>query len=59
MKKIKEIEEDYDYLGNSASTSDCTGLQYKAPVDDFQKEAYEEVYHYLPPEVKVKENSKK
>lgn len=49
----KQENDDYDYLSNSATTMDCTGLQYKAPIDDFQNESYDEVYHYLPPKVKV------
>lgn len=50
---MKNFNEDYDYLGNSASASDCTGLKLKAPVDEAQDEAYEDVYHYLPPKIKV------
>lgn len=47
--------DDYDYLGNSASASDCTGLQHKAPVDEFEEEAYDEVYNYLPPKIQKKD----
>lgn len=54
---MKDFKDDYDYLGNSASTSDCTGLKYKAPIDSFQDEAYDDVYHYLPPTLKNKEDS--
>jgi len=55
---MKDNFDDYDYLGNSASASDCTGLQHKAPVDEFQKEAYEEVYEYLPPKIKINKKNK-
>lgn len=55
---MKDFNDDYDYLGNSASTSDCTGLKFKAPVDDFQDESYEDVYHYLPPQVKIAKEKK-
>lgn len=56
---MKDIDTDYDYLGNSASASDCTGLQHKAPVDEFQEESYDDVYHYLPPQVKIADETKK
>ena len=35
--------EDYDYLANSATGMDCTGLM----------QSYQEVYQYLPPNVRV------
>ena len=46
---MNNFKDDYDYLGNSASASDCTGLKYKAPIDSFEDEAYEDVYKFLPP----------
>lgn len=51
---MKNISDDYDYLGNSASASDCTGLQHRAPTNEYEKEAYDEVYHYLPPKINKK-----
>lgn len=54
---MKDFNDDYDYLGNSASASDCTGLKLKAPLDDYQNEAYEDVYKYLPPQVKIAEEN--
>ena len=40
-----------DYLVNSASTQDSTGLIPRGLQSDEEVEAYEEVYHYLPPKV--------
>lgn len=45
--------EDYDYLTNSATPTDCTGLIYPAPQSDSEVESYQEVYQFLPPNVKV------
>lgn len=39
----------YDYLTNAASCQDCTGLIPSAPASSSELEAYEELYHYLPP----------
>lgn len=41
---------DYDFLANSASTMDCTGLMYRVPEDDMERENYQDVYQYEPPE---------
>ncbi len=49
----KDIIDSYDYLGNAASTTDCTGLIPSAPASKAEKEAYEDVYMYTPPEVPV------
>ena len=43
-----------DYLVNSASTQDCTGLIPRGLQSDEEVEAYEEIYHYLPPKVEKK-----
>ena len=40
-----------DYLVNSASTQDCTGLIPRGLQSEEEVEAYEEVYHNLPPKV--------
>lgn len=51
---LKDItQEDYDYLANSATGMDCTGLQHRAPVNQNEMESYQEVYQYLPPNVKI------
>lgn len=52
----QEIMNSYDFLANSASTQDCTGLIPSAPVNEDELKSYETVYHYLPPQIK---NSKK
>ena len=38
----------YDYLGNSSSATDCTGLIPSAPGSRAERESYEDVYHYQP-----------
>lgn len=45
--------EDYDYLTNSANGMDCTGLMYRTAVNESEMENYQQVYQYLPPNVKV------
>ncbi|MCI8376304.1 MAG: hypothetical protein HFI29_12875 [Lachnospiraceae bacterium] len=47
-KTNQEIIEGYDYLGNSCSSMDCTGLIPRAPLNEAERESYEEVYHYQP-----------
>lgn len=51
--------EDYDYLANSATGMDCTGLMYRAPMNEDEMESYQEVYQYLPPNVKIDATEKK
>ena len=48
----QEIIDSYDFLSNSASTQDCTGLIPSAPVNENELKSYETVYHYLPPHIK-------
>lgn len=38
----------YDYLGKSASATDCTGLIPSAPTSSDELDSYEDVYDYLP-----------
>ena len=52
----QEIMNSYDFLANSASTQDYTGLIPSAPVNEDELKSYETIYHYLPPQIK---NSKK
>ena len=47
-KTNQQLIDDYDYLANAASVHDCTGLIPGAPVNDAQREAYEEIYPYKP-----------
>lgn len=52
MKKNKEtMMESYDYLGKSASMTDCTGLIPSAPQSDYELESYEDVYPFRPPHI--------
>ncbi|MEZ3433462.1 MAG: hypothetical protein K1W34_02315 [Lachnospiraceae bacterium] len=48
-KTNEEIIDSYDYLSNAASTQDMTGLIPSEPVSKEELEAYEELYHFLPP----------
>lgn len=48
----REIIDSYDYLGNAASTTDCTGLIPAAPQTSAELESYEELYAYCPPHMK-------
>ncbi len=50
-KSNAEIIDSYDYLANSASSQDCTGLIPSQPISRAELESYEDVYHYLPPKV--------
>ena len=43
----------YDYLGNSCSSMDCTGLIPSLPVSDEELDAYKEVYQFRPPVIRV------
>lgn len=50
----RAIIDDYDYLGNSASAMDCTGLIPSAPRNQAELDSYEQVYHFEPPKIKPK-----
>ena len=54
----QRLIDSYDYLSNAASAMDCTGLIPSAPINAAELESYEEVYHYLPPEVKSGDEEK-
>lgn len=47
----KKIIDAYDYLGNAASTQDCTGLIPSNPVSESELQSYEDLYKYQPPVV--------
>ncbi len=53
MKSNEEIIDSYDYLSNAASSQDCTGLIPSDPVSVEELEAYEELYHFLPPNARA------
>lgn len=44
----QEVIDGYDYLGNSSSATDCTGLIPSAPKNQAERDSYEEIYHYQP-----------
>lgn len=44
---------DYDYLGNSASAQDCTGLIPSGPVSEEELLSYKDVYDFPPPVMRV------
>lgn len=48
-----EFGEGVDNL-NSCSTTDCTGILYRTPQNEAERESYQAVYDYEPPVVKVK-----
>lgn len=53
--KNETIIESYDYLGKSASRTDCTGLIPSALQNDYELESYENIYPFLPPHIAGKE----
>lgn len=46
----RQLEEATFSNSNAACTNDCTGLIYRPPLSKYEEMAYEEIYHYLPPE---------
>ena len=52
-KENQRIIDEYDYLSNAASSQDCTGLIPSEPVSEAEIESYEDLYHFLPPNVKA------
>ena len=48
QKDNQTIIDGYDYLGNSASATDCTGLIPSAPLSKAERDSYQDVYHYQP-----------
>lgn len=53
-KENEKIIDNYDYLSNAASSTDCTGLIPSLPVSEAELEAYNDVYQYQPPVIKEK-----
>ena len=45
-KNRKDDMDAYDYLGDSCSSTDCTGLIPANPPDAVEREAYEAVYQF-------------
>lgn len=60
-EKAYEMLEDachdqYDYLGNSASAHDCTGLIPAGMVSEEELMSYKDVYSFPPPMLDVEED---
>lgn len=51
----QDIIDSFDYLGNAASTMDCTGLIPFGPVSESQLESYEAVYHFGSPVIDIED----
>ncbi len=49
----RDIIDSYDYLGNAASTMECTGLIPSGPVSEAELESYEAIYRFRPPVIKA------
>lgn len=45
-KANQRIIDSYDYLSDSASMQECTGLIPSAPLNEDELEAYNEIYKY-------------
>lgn len=56
-KENEKIIDDYDYLSNAASASDCTGLIPSLPTSEAELEAYNDLYQYQPPVIKAKSST--
>lgn len=55
-KPSRQIIDSYDYLGNSASANDCTGLIPSAPQNRSELQSYEDIYAYSAPHIRPKTN---
>lgn len=53
-KPNKDIIDSYDYLSNAASEQEMTGLIPARPLSEDELESYEDIFHFLPPNGKVK-----
>ena len=51
-QKDQPLIDSYDYLANSASANDCTGLIPSAPQSEEELQAYEEIYCYTAPKLR-------
>lgn len=52
-KDNEKIINDYDYLGNACSSTDCTGLIPSAVQSEAELDSYEAVYHFEPPKMNL------
>lgn len=48
-KENQKLIDNYDYLSNAASSTDCTGLIPFLPANKAQLESYNELYQYQTP----------
>lgn len=55
----RSVIDGYDYLGNSCSAMDCTGLIPSAPQNKAERESYEDIYHYEPKAAPKEETGQK
>lgn len=51
-KTQKELTDNFDYLSNAASTTDCTGLIPSLPQNEDELEAYNDIVQYMSPAAK-------
>ena len=51
-KRNRQIIEEYDYLGNAATSCDCTGLIPEGEVKEEELEAYQSLYRFGAPVIK-------
>lgn len=49
VRSNQALIDDYDYLKNAASSTDCTGLIPSLPQSEAELESYGELYQYQTP----------
>ena len=54
-KENKKIIDSYDYLATAASTTECTGLIPTPASTEYEREAYEAIFHFEPPKLDEEE----
>ena len=52
--KNQTIVDSYDYLSHAASSTDCTGLMPTPATTEEERESYEAIYHFEPPNLNHK-----
>ena len=58
-ENTNSLPDDYDYLKNSASCQDQTGLIPSLPQNEAEYESYEDLYPFAPPLLKDDTNDSK
>ncbi len=48
-KSTKQLIDDFDYLANAASRTDCTGLIPSLPQNEAELESYNDIVQYMTP----------